>query len=304
VSAAATGRLVCVVGPTGVGKSAFALELAEAVGGEIVGADARQVYRGLDIGTAKPTAAERARVPHHLLDLVEPGEPFTAGTFVRLAEAALADIRARGRVPIVVGGTGLYVRALVDGLWEGPPAAPALREALAGIAAARGPAALHRMLARLDGPSAAALHPRDRHKTARALEITLLTGRPASAQRGAHGFPGRHEALFLGLTRPRADLYDRINRRVEAMVAAGWVGEIRALLGRGVDPDGPGMDAVGYRELVRHVRGEWGLEEAVAAIQKATRNYAKRQFTWFLKDARIRWLEPEDVFVRAVVGCL
>jgi len=296
--------LICVVGPTGVGKTEFALELAEAIGGEIVNADSRQVYRGMDIGTAKPTPEERARVPHHLLDVVAPGEPFSAGTFVRLADAAVADIRARGRVPLVVGGTGLYVRALVDGFWNGPPGAPGLRTALAGVAERRGPGELHRMLGRLDPASATAIHPHDAYKAGRALEVTLLTGRPASALKAAHGFPGRHEAVWLGLTRPRAELYARIDRRVDQMLDAGWVEETRRLLQAGVDPSGPGMNAVGYREIVRHLRGEWGLGEAAAAIRKASRNYAKRQFTWFLKDARIHWLEAVGVPVRALVGRL
>jgi tRNA dimethylallyltransferase len=296
--------LICVVGPTGVGKSDFALELAEAVGGEIVNADSRQVYRGMDIGTAKPTAGERARVPHHLLDVVAPGEPFSAGRFVRLADAAVADIRGRSKVPVVVGGTGLYVRALVDGFWNGPPGAPRLRAALAAVAERRGAGEAHRMLRRLDPASAAAIHPNDAYKAGRALEVTLLTGRPASALKAAHGFPGRYEAVWIGLTRPRAVLYERIDRRVDRMLESGWVEETRRILEAGTDPGAPGMNAVGYREIARFLRGEWGLQEAAAAIRKASRNYAKRQFTWFLKDARIQWLEAEGVPVRALVGRL
>jgi len=304
VSGGGETPLICLVGPTGVGKSDLGLELAEALGGEIVSADSRQVYRGMDIGTAKPTAAERARVPHHLLDVADPGEAFSAGRFARLGEAAVADIRRRGRVPLVVGGTGLYVRALLDGFWDGPAAVPPLRAALEDLAARRGKGAAHRMLARLDPDSAAAIHPNDGHKTRRALEIALSQGRPASALRRAHGFPGRHAAVRLGLTRPRAELYARIDRRVDAMMAAGWLEETRRLLDAGVDPEAPGMNAVGYRELARHLRGEWPLETALAAIRKASRNYAKRQFTWFLKDARIRWLEAERLSVRALVGTL
>jgi tRNA dimethylallyltransferase len=288
--------LICVVGATASGKSALALALAEALGGEIVGADSRQLYRGLDVGTAKPTPDERARVPHHLYDVLDIGETCSAGRYARMAADVIAGIRARGNVPVVVGGTGLYVRALVDGIWDGPPRHPALRDALEGISADGH--ALHRMLACLDGPSAAAIHPHDRRKLVRALEITLLSGRPASALRRAHGFPGAVPAVQVGLIWPREVLYERIDRRVEAMLSAGWIDEIRSLLDRGVDPDAPGMDAVGYRDLVRHLRGEFDLDTAVSRIQKACRNYAKRQFTWFRKDARIRWLEAEGVPVR------
>jgi tRNA dimethylallyltransferase len=294
--------LICVVGPTASGKSALGLALAEALGGEIVGADSRQLYLGLDIGTAKPTPAERARVPHHLFDVLEPGETCGAGRYARLAAEAVAGIRARGRIPVVVGGTGLYVRALVDGIWDGPPRDPALRAALERLA--RDGAGLHRWLARLDGESAAAIHPNDARKLVRALEITLGAGRPASALRRAHGFPGAFPAVQIGLNWPRDVLYARIDRRVDAMLAEGWLDEIRALLDRGVDPDAPGMDAVGYRELVRHLRGEFDLEEAVRRAKKACRNYAKRQFTWFRKDARIRWLEAEGVPVHRLVDHL
>jgi tRNA dimethylallyltransferase len=301
-TAAAPGALVCVVGPTGVGKTDFALALAEAIGGEIVNADSRQVYRGMDIGTAKPTAEERARVPHHLIDILDPSEPFSAGAFVRLAGEAIDAIRGRKNVPVVVGGTGLYVRALVDGIWQGPRGEPGLRAALAAVAETRGAGEPHRMLRRLDPESAAALHPNDRHKVQRALEITLMEGRPASALRRAHGFPGAREATLVGLTMPRARLYARIERRVDAMIAAGWPAETEALLAAGVGPEAPGMNAVGYRQLVRHIRGEIPLETAVSEIKQATRNYAKRQFTWFRKDARIRWLEAEGLPVQGLVG--
>jgi tRNA dimethylallyltransferase len=295
--------LICVVGATASGKSSLALALAEALGGErveILGADSRQLYRGLDIGTAKPTPAERARVPHHLFDVLDPGETCSAGRYARMAAKVIGDIRARGRLPVVVGGTGLYVRALVDGIWDAPPRNSTLRAALEGLPGD----APHQWLSRLDPSGAAAIHPNDRRKLVRSLEITLLEGRPASALRAAHGFPGAYPALQVGLSWPREVLYARIDRRVEAMIEAGWVDEIRGLLDRGVDPNAPGMDAVGYRELVRHLGGDFGLEEAVLRIQKACRNYAKRQFTWFRKDARIRWLEAEGVPVRRLADSL
>jgi len=292
--------LICVVGATASGKSALALALAEVVGGEIVGADSRQLYRGLDVGTAKPTPAERARVPHHLFDVLDIGETCSAGRYARMAADVVAGIRARGKVPVVVGGTGLYVRALVDGIWDGPPRHPALRGALERLP----DGAPHRWLKRLDVGGAAAIHPNDRRKLVRALEITLLEGRPASALRREHGFPGAIRAVQVGLSWPRARLYERIDRRVVEMVEAGWVDEIRGLLDRGVDPDASGMDAVGYRDLVGHIRGEIDLDEAIRRTQKACRNYAKRQFTWFRKDARIRWLEAEDVPVRVLADTL
>jgi tRNA dimethylallyltransferase len=296
------GPLICVVGPTASGKSALGLALAEALGGEIVGADSRQLYRGLTIGTAKPTPAERARVPHHLLDVLEPGEPCSAGRYASMAAEAIAAIRARGKVPVVVGGTGLYVRALVDGIWDGPPRQPALRGALKRLAGDG--VGLHRWLVRLDGDGAAATHPHDTRKLVRALEITLVAGRPASVLRREHGFPGAFAAVQVGLTLSREALYARIDRRVDEMIEAGWVDEIRSLLAGGVDPDGPGMDAVGYRELIRHLRGDFDLDEAVRRAKKACRNYAKRQFTWFRKDARIRWLEAEGRSVHGVVDHL
>ncbi|MBI5136557.1 MAG: tRNA (adenosine(37)-N6)-dimethylallyltransferase MiaA [Nitrospirae bacterium] len=300
-------ELICICGPTGVGKTDLALALALAADGEIVNADSRQLYRGMDIGTAKPTPEERARVPHHLIDVLDPAEPCSAGRFARMADAAIAAIRARGRRPIVVGGTGLYLRALVDGIWEGPRADPALRAALAAVADRNGRGEPHRMLARLDPASAAAIHPNDVHKTIRALEITLLCGEPASSLRARHGFPGRHGAAWFGLTRPRAELYDRIDRRVEAMIAAGWVDEVRRLLAAGIPLDAPGMNALGYAEIARHVHGEWPLAAAIQAVQMASRRYAKRQFTWFRKDARLLWLDvsgasPPDLVASVLNG--
>lgn len=300
--------LVCLVGPTAVGKTESALGLAEALGAEIVNADSRQVYRRMDLGTAKPTAEERARVPHHLIDVVDPDQPFSAGDFVRLADAAIADIRARGRVPLVVGGTGLYVRALVDGIWHAPSRNPALRAALAEVRGRRGTAFMHRFLARLDPDSAGLLHANDRHKVDRALEITLQTGWPASALRRDHGFPGRYPAVHIGLRRPRGELYERINSRVEQMISAGWLDEVRSLVNKGYGAGAPGMNAVGYRELVRVLNGEWTIEQASGVIQKGTRNYAKRQFTWFNKDARLRWLDvsctpPADLLASLLSMC-
>lgn len=299
-------ELICVVGPTGVGKTAFSLALAEGIDGEIINADSRQLYRRLDIGTAKPTAEERARVPHHLIDVADPLEPFSTGQYCALADAAIADIQGRGKVPVVVGGTGLYVRALIDGLWDGPTANPSLRAALEGVESAAGEGTLHHLLGRLDPDSATRIHPNDRYKTIRALEITLLCRQPASEARAAHGFPGRYRALLVGLTCPKEVLHQRIEARVQQMVADGWLAEVTALLESGIGPDAPAMNAVGYRQICAHLHGKSSLTEALEATILATRKYAKRQFTWFRKDDRLTWLNtteaPMPSFVSTVIS--
>ncbi|MFQ5508442.1 MAG: tRNA (adenosine(37)-N6)-dimethylallyltransferase MiaA [Leptospirillia bacterium] len=298
----ASPPLLCLTGPTAVGKTGISLDLAEALGAEIINADSRQIYRGMDIGTAKPTAEERARVPHHLIDVVDPSEVFSAARFMVLATEAIGNIRARGGVPLVVGGTGLYIRSLVDGIVDAPPAHPPLREALQAVGERQGADALHRMLQRLDPATAGGLHPNDGYKVIRAIEIVLRTGQTASGLRQAHGFPGVYNAVLIGLTRPRAELYERINRRVDEMIAAGWVDETEGLLKKGISPESPGMKAVGYRELVRFLMGEWPLSEAVASIKQASRNYAKRQFTWFRKDDRLCWFNAAGVSVAELLA--
>ena len=294
-------RLVCIVGPTATGKTALALDLAERLGGEIVSADSRQVYRGLDVGTAKATAAERARVPHHCLDLVDPGERFDVARFRTAAAQAIGAIAARGHVPLVVGGTGLYVRALLHGLCPAPPRAPALRAELEAAVAAEGPAALHRRLAGLDPAAAARLAPRDTVRIVRALEVTLATGVPLSRWQAEHGFGERpYDALVIGLARPTAELDARIAARASAMVAAGFLDEVRALAARGVV-----VDAVGYREMLACVEGRTDVATAVAATVRATRRFAKRQRTWFRREPDVMWHHPEadvDAIVAATTA--
>jgi tRNA dimethylallyltransferase len=281
--------VLVLAGPTATGKSELAAELARAVGGAVVSADSRQIYRGLDVGTAKPTAAERARVPHHCLDLVEPGEPFDAARFRSAAGAAIADIRARGRVPLVVGGTGLYVRALLRGLCPAPPARPALRAELEEIATREGPASLHRRLASVDPALAARLAPRDARRIVRALEVALASGVPLSRLQEAHAFGERpYEALLIGLARPTAELDGRIATRAHAMVAAGFLDEARGLVARGLV-----VDAVGYREMLACVEGRCDLAAALAATIRATRRFAKRQRTWFRREPGLVWRHPE-----------
>src|SRR2546428_1539572 len=251
-------RLVCIVGPTASGKSALALDLAERLGGEIVSADSRQVYRNLDIGTAKPTAADRARVPHHCLDLVVPGEVFDAARFRDAAGAAIADIVRRGRVAFVVGGTGLYLRALLRGLCPAPPRAPALRAALATEEAA----ALHRRLGTVDPVAAARIAPADRVRVVRALEVALTSGVPLSRWQAEHRLAEpAYEALVIGLARPPAELDARIAARARAMMAAGFLDEVRALRRRGFDPDAPRLSAGRRPQHLARVQGQDDLRE-------------------------------------------
>jgi tRNA dimethylallyltransferase len=286
-------RIVCLVGPTASGKSSLALELAVELGAEIVSADSRQVYWGLDIGTAKPTPAERARVPHHLLDVVEPTETFDAARFRSAAAAALAAIQARGRPALVVGGTGLYVRVLLRGLCPAPPRVPRLRAVLADLAASRGAPALHRGLVAVDPATAARVHPHDVVRIVRALEVALASGRRLSDWQAAHRFgDAPYDALVIGLARPVAELDARIAARAQAMFAAGFVDEVRALRARGIPADAPGLRTVGYRELLA-ANPEGDDAAVLPAVVRATRRFAKRQRTWFRREPGIVWRHPE-----------
>lgn len=272
--------LLCLVGPTASGKTAVAVELASRLGGEIVSADARQVYRRLDIGTAKPTAEERARAPHHLVDVVDPDDAYHAGRFVRDAERALVEIRSRGRRPIVAGGTGLYVRALVRGLDVAVGRHPEVRAELEARAEREGLAKLHDELRRVDGESAEAIHPNDRVRIVRALEVYLVSGETRSEQhRRGEGRIRRPHFLAL-LAPPRDHLYRRIDERFDAMMEAGFLDEVRGLLEAGYDPDLPCFRSPGYREMIAHLRGELSLEKAVEKGKREHRRYAKRQLTW------------------------
>ncbi|HEY65688.1 MAG TPA: tRNA (adenosine(37)-N6)-dimethylallyltransferase MiaA [Caldilineae bacterium] len=293
--------LIAIVGPTAVGKTALSLDLAEAIDGEIVSADSRQIYRYMDIGTAKPTPAERARVPHHLLDVVDPDQTLTLAQYQRMAYAAIEEIHRRGRVPLLVGGTGLYVRAVLEGLRipEVPPQ-PELRAQLQAEAAEKGAQALHDRLAALDPVAAARIDPRNVRRVIRALEVCLVTGRPISELQQAS--PPPYRILRVGLTRPRAELYARIDARVDAMIEAGLVGEVRSLLARGYGPDLPAMSGLGYRQICRYLAGEVTLEEAVREIKRKTRRFVHQQQTWFRPDdPRIRWFDLSRTSPEAII---
>ena len=284
--------VLCVVGPTASGKSALAVHLAHALQGEIVSMDSMQIYRGMDIGTAKPTLAEREGVPHHLLDVAEPTEPFTVAQYAQAAEPLLAEIFQRGKLPILAGGTGFYLRALTEGLHlGGVPSDPALREQLKVEAALPGGReALHARLAAVDPQTAARLHANDVQRVSRALEVYLLTGEPVSsrvADRPARPF----QFCMLGTTWERATLYARINARVLAMLERGLLDEVEALLAQGVPVDAQAMQGIGYKELVGVVQGQMSLAAATEALQQNTRHYAKRQWTWFRAEGRVQWLE-------------
>ncbi len=283
--------LIVVLGPTATGKSALGMRLAEELDGEIINADALQVYRGLDIGTAKPSTAMRRAVPHHLIDILDPHERFSAGEFARRARAAIADIGGRGKRAILVGGSGLYLRALVEGMSPIPPGDPEVRTALAQRLEREGLPALHAELRRLDPETAARLEAGDRQRILRSLEVVCSSGRALSSWIRGQPF-GKQSlpAVRIGLTLPRTILYDRIAGRVRDMVEGGWLEEVITLLDQGVEPSCPAFQAIGYRQLVRHIEEEWSLEAALEDTIRATRRYAKRQMTWFRKEMGIRWV--------------
>jgi tRNA dimethylallyltransferase len=286
-------RLVALVGPTGAGKTALGIALAARLDAEIVNADSRQVYRRLDIGSAKPTPEQRAAVPHHLIDVVDPDARFDCAQFRRLALGAIADITRRGRRALVVGGTGLYLKVLLHGLCDGPTRDAALRARMMSEEDAM-PGCLHQRLATIDPTAAARLHPHDRPRLMRALEVHQLTGRPLSAWQAEHGFAGAEfDALVLGLHLPRTELYGRIDARCQAMVRDGLVHEVRQLYASGVDPDLPALRSPGYREIGEHVRGQCDLPSAIARMARATRRLAKRQLTWFRGDPHVVWCAPD-----------
>ena len=278
---------ILLLGPTGSGKTALSLQLGERFAGEIVSCDSVAVYRGMDLGTAKPTAEERARLPHHLIDVANPDQPFTAGEYSRQARTALREIAARGRLPIVTGGTGLCLRALTEGLFAGPERQQELRVRLQRSRERHGETWLHRLLRRLDPASAARIHSNDAAKLIRAIEVCLAARKPLSEVMARDPLTG-FRLLRIGLNPPRPALYARLNRRCAEIFASGIIEETRGLLAR----YGPvkALDSLGYRQALAVLAGTLSVEEAVAAAQQGHRNYAKRQLTWFRREPEVHWI--------------
>ena len=289
--------LILIVGPTAVGKTELAIQLAEKLRGEIISADSRLFYRGMDIGTAKPNLEERARVPHYLIDIVNPDETLSLAVFQRKAKDCIADIHARNKLPFLVGGTGQYVRAVTQG-WNPPEviADEKLRTELGRIASRdeKGPHWLHARLQFLDPEAAAKIDARNVRRTIRALEVILTTGRKFSKQRGQSNSP--YHLITIGLTRPRAELYERVDQRIDAMFENGFVDEVKGLLAapRGYSPTLPSMSAIGYRECIRVVNDQWNVEQAKVEIRRATRVFVRRQANWFKEsDPNIMWFRVQ-----------
>ena len=290
-----------ICGPTAVGKTSLAVALAEHLRGEIICADSRTIYRGMDIGTAKPSAELRARVPHHVLDIADPEDTFTVADFQTVARRAIQDIRARGRLPLLVGGTGLYIRAVVDDLSiPRVPSDRALRDRLMTEEEAAGAGALHRRLTTLDPTAASRIHPANLRRVVRALEVIEATGRPISEQqqRGRRAL----RATVIGLVAERVELYRRIDARVDQQLAVGLADETRRLLTLGIRAAAPSLQTLGYKELAGWLQGAYGYEEAVRLLKRNTRRYAKRQLTWFRRDPRIQWIDVTDLTEAALVA--
>ncbi len=291
-------KIVVLGGPTGVGKTRLSLALAAAFGAHIINADSMQIYRYMDIGTAKPTPEEQAAAPHHLIDIVDPDQEFNAADYLRAARPLIDGLHAEQVPSVVVGGTGLYLRSLLKGLFEGPGQDPALRERLKEEARVKGREALHARLASLDPDSAARLHPHDLVRIVRALEVLEVTGRPISAFQTEHALAERpYEVLFYCLNLPRQELYERIELRTAVMLEQGLIEETAALLERGYSPDLKPLQAIGYKEAVAQLQGRLTRQEAAAEIAKQTRRFAKRQLTWFRGQPEAVWRSPADVDV-------
>ncbi|MBM4427762.1 MAG: tRNA (adenosine(37)-N6)-dimethylallyltransferase MiaA [Chloroflexi bacterium] len=286
--------LILIVGPTAVGKTELSIQLAQSLNGEIVSADSRLFYCGMDIGTAKPSPAEMARVPHHLIDIVKPDETLSLAVFQQKAQAIIMDIRARGKLPFLVGGTGQYIRAVTEG-WTPPEVVPdiRMRDELGRMKEERGVNWLHEKLALLDSEAAEKIDARNFRRTIRALEVIFTTGRKFSEQRGRGDSP--YQLITVGLNRPRAELYQRVDERIEKMFGDGLLDEVRDLLNQGYSPTLPSMSAIGYRECVSVVKGELNTEQAKAEMKRITRVFVRRQANWFKEsDPTIRWFHPEE----------
>jgi len=288
-------KLVIIVGPTAAGKSELALDLAAELYGEIVNADSQQVYRYLDIGTGKPSVEDRNRVPHHLIDIVNPDEEFNAALFRRLAMTGIGDIHQRERNAIVCGGTGFYLKALTQGLFVGPGQDSRIREKLERNIGENGLAVLYNRLVKIDPSVTSTIHPNDRQRIIRALEVYELTGKPLSEWQKEHAFgDDPYKIVKIGLNRDRAGLYDRINRRCERMIQDGILEEVRGLIDKGYGLELKPLRSVGYRQMGAVINGALRLEDALEEMKQETRHLAKRQLTWFRSDAEIRWFHPNE----------
>jgi len=287
--------VVLLAGPTGVGKTSLAIRLAKHLGAEIINADSMQVYRFMDIGTAKPTPEERIEVAHHLLDVVTPNEPFDAARYMEMARPVIDTLHTSGRLPLVVGGTGLYMKILIKGICSGAPSSEIVRRGLLEQMQCLGLKALHDELKGVDPILGERIHPNDRQRILRGLEVFRLTGKPLSQWQRHHRFAeDRYTAVKIALGRERTELYGRIEQRVFHMMEQGFVAEVEGLLEMGFGPDLKPMQSLGYRQVVRHLAGEYPIEAAVREIQKDTRHYARRQMTWFRNDREYHWFHPDE----------
>jgi tRNA dimethylallyltransferase len=288
-------KVIIISGPTASGKSLLGVHFASALGGEIVNADSMQVYKGMDIGTAKPTIEERKGIPHHLLDVVLPDQEFNAAVYSTMALPIINEITSREKVCFVVGGTGLYIKSILHGLSQTPAANPEIRGSIMEELHSKGLSRLHKKLKKLDPDSAHRIHPNDRVRIIRALEVIYLTKRPVSEANRSHGFKTNLlVALKFCLSVSRRDLYHRINERTDVMVSSGLIQETQGLLDKGYSPDLKSMQSIGYRHMIRFLSGDWSLEKATDHLKRDTRRYAKRQLTWFRKDPEFIWAAPED----------
>lgn len=293
--AAVVPKIIVIVGPTGAGKTGLAINLARQLDAEIVGADSMQIYRHMDIGTAKPTTAEQAAAPHHMIDIVNPDEDFDAATYADMAGTVIRQIIGRGRLPLVVGGTGFYIRSLVYGLFEEGPSDPVVRKQLKQLAETIGNAALHQRLAAVDSQAAGKIHPNDTYRIVRALEVFETTGEPLTAFQQRHRSQEmRFTPLTIGVSWPRPILYDRINKRVETMMDQGLEAEVRGLMSQGYTRDLKSMQSLGYRHLTAFINDECSLQDTLITLKRDHRRYAKRQLTWFHADPSVQWMTPDQ----------
>ncbi|MBI5746179.1 MAG: tRNA (adenosine(37)-N6)-dimethylallyltransferase MiaA [Nitrospirae bacterium] len=287
--------VIILTGPTSVGKSKIALYLARQLSADIISADSRQIYRGMDIGTAKPAMEEMKEIRHHMVDIVDPDERFSAGRYKDMVSSIISGMHEDGMMPFIVGGTGLYIKAVVYGLWEGPSADWDLRRRYRDMESSNGEGYLYGKLSLLDPESARSIHPKDIAKIIRAMEVFYKTGRPLASFHRSHSFSGnRYEPVIIGLRREREDLYRRIGRRTERMIEEGLIDEVRALLDKGYGEDLGAMKGLGYKQILDYLGGRCTIDEAIGLIKRDTRRYAKRQFTWFNRDRSIRWIDIDE----------